>query len=90
MSLQVISDRKVRRVSEATGVEFVALRSWGNYHWVGVTAQHVHYRIQRPDKDTFIAELEVPPVCWTSCRERFDFAPFLPGEHGIWDPPSSP
>ena len=71
MSLQIISDRKIRRVSEATGVEFVALRSWSNYTWVGVTAQHEHYRIHRPDTDTFIAELEDPPVCWTSCQERF-------------------
>jgi hypothetical protein len=83
MSLQIISDKKVRKVSALTGVEFVAMRSWSNHHWVGVTAQHVHYTIRRPDTDTFIAELEDPPVCWSSCRERFDFSPFLPREHTL-------
>jgi hypothetical protein len=82
VSLQPISERKVRRVSEVTGIPFVRVRSWSNYHWVGVTDDHVHYDIRRPDKDTFIAELQNPPVCWTSCRDHFDYEPFHPGVHG--------
>ena len=80
MSLQTISDRKIRKINADTGIEFVRVRKWNNYHWVGVTDQHVHYTIQ-VGPTGYTAKLEDPPVCWTSCREHFDFAPYEPGEY---------
>lgn len=85
MSLQPLNARSLRRLNRQTGIEFVAARVWSNYIAVAVTDQHVHYRI---DRQTGIASLEDPPICWTSCRDRFDFEPFLPGVHGI--PPNAP
>lgn len=69
MSLQPLNDRSLRRLNRETGMEFIAARVSSNYTAVAVTADHVHYVIDRQTHE--VTRQDEPNCHWSSCRERF-------------------